>query len=116
MRISDWSSDVCSSDLFPRFGRPEFDWPTFPPTRDFTTHLVDPDSGEEIEEPKRPGEMRIAGPGIFLGYYGEPKVTQAEFDKSGSHRTGAVFEIAGAGHHERKNGIRTQREGGGEYC
>src|SRR3546814_1054157 len=91
MRISDWSSDVCSSDLlsslrlmgtgsaaipawaidgierefgieiinffgsnegtsllstprevpdpamratlFPRFGRPEFDWPTFPPTR-----------------------------------------------------------------------------------
>src|SRR3546814_7722394 len=44
--------------LFPRFGRPEYDWPTFPPTRDFTTHLVDPDSGEEIEEPKRPGEMR----------------------------------------------------------
>src|SRR3546814_8211749 len=83
--------------LFPRFGRPEFDWPTFPPTRDFTTHLVDPDSGEEIEEPKRPGEMRIAGPGIFLGYYGEPKMTKAAFDERGRYRTGDLFEIAGDG-------------------
>lgn len=83
--------------LFPRFGRPEFDWPTFPPTRDFTTHLVDPDSGEEIDGPGRPGEMRIAGPGIFLGYYGEPEMTEAAFDEQGRYRTGDLFEIAGEG-------------------
>src|SRR3546814_13208543 len=41
--------------------------------------------------------MRIAGPGIFLGYYGEPKMTKAAFDERGRYRTGDLFEIAGDG-------------------
>nr|WP_246374872.1 class I adenylate-forming enzyme family protein [Aquamicrobium lusatiense] len=82
---------------FPRFGRPEFDWPTFPPTHDFTTQLVDPATGDEITEPNRAGELRIAGPGIFLGYAGEPALTAAAFDQRGRYRTGDLFEIAGTG-------------------
>lgn len=83
--------------MFPRFGRPEFDWPTFPPAHDFVTALVDPESGEEINEPHRQGELRIAGPGIFIGYYGEPEMSETAFDEQGRYRTGDLFEIAGDG-------------------
>lgn len=82
---------------FPRFGRAEFDWPSFPPTHDFESWLIDPETGEEILEPGRPGEMRLRGPGIFLGYYGEPELTAAAFDDEGRYRTGDIFEIAGTG-------------------
>lgn len=83
--------------LFPRLGRREFDWPTFPPAHDFTTHLIDAETGEEVTEPGRPAELRIKGPGIFLGYYGEPEMTERAFDEEGRYRTGDLFEIAGAG-------------------
>jgi len=83
--------------LFPRFGRAEFDWPTFPPSRDFTTDLVDPDTGEVVTGPGRAGELRIAGPSIFLGYFGEPEMTAHAFDAEGRYRTGDLFEIAGEG-------------------
>ncbi|WP_165814412.1 class I adenylate-forming enzyme family protein [Pararhodobacter oceanensis] len=82
---------------FPRFGRDEFDWPSFPPTQDFESFLIDPESGEEILEPGRPGELRLKGPGIFIGYYGEPELTAKAFDEEGRYRTGDIFEIAGEG-------------------
>ena len=62
------------------------------PTRPgIETRLVDLDSGEEITEPGRQGELRFTGPTIFNGYLGSDG---AEFDDQGYYRTGDIFEIA----------------------
>lgn len=59
------------------------------------TRLVDADTGEVIEEPGRPGELRVKGPNVFHGYYKAPGLDGAAFDGNGFFRTGDVFEIAG---------------------
>lgn len=59
------------------------------------TRLVDPDSGEEITEPGRPGELRVSGPTIFAGYWRAPEQTARAFDEQGAYRSGDLFEIAG---------------------
>ena len=56
--------------------------------------LVDIDSGEEITEAGRPGELRFRGPTVFDGYLAS---TGEEFDDQGYYRTGDVFELAGDG-------------------
>jgi acyl-CoA synthetase (AMP-forming)/AMP-acid ligase II len=60
-----------------------------PSTHGIRARLVDLDTEEEITEPGRRGELRLAGPTIFDGYLGS---TGEEFDSNGFFRTGDVFE------------------------
>ena len=59
------------------------------------TRLVDVESGEEIREPGRIGELRFKGPMIFSGYFNSPELTARAFDELGYYRSGDLFEIAG---------------------
>jgi len=59
------------------------------------TRLVDPDSSEEIAEPGRSGELRVAGPTLFAGYWRAPELTAKAFDEQGFYKSGDLFEIAG---------------------
>ena len=60
-----------------------------------STRLVDPDSEAEITAPGVAGELRVAGPTIFAGYFNAPAMTARAFDAQGYYRTGDLFEIAG---------------------
>lgn len=84
------------SRLFPRFGRPELDWQQRI-ARITHTRLMDPESGAEIVEPHRPGEMQIRGPVVFDGYFGAPEITARAFTADGWFRTGDLFEIDASG-------------------
>ncbi len=56
--------------------------------------LVDIETGEEITEPGKIGELRIDGPTVFPGYInGEDK--PSPFDEHGYLKSGDLFEIAG---------------------
>lgn len=79
---------------FPRVGVPGFSW-TLSNAKKVRTRLVDLDSGEEICEPGRIGELRFQGPTIFSGYFNSPELTARAFDEQGYYRTGDLFEIAG---------------------
>jgi len=80
--------------LFPRYGRDEIQWET-PPHAEIRTRIVDPDSGVEILDPGKPGELQITGPTVFDGYFRAPQVTAQSFTADGWFRTGDLFEIAG---------------------
>ena len=79
---------------FPRAGVAGFDW-SVSTTRKIATRLVDLDSGQDIEEAGRPGELRFSGPTIFSGYFNAPELTARAFDNQGYYRTGDLFEIGG---------------------
>src|SRR3546814_8481958 len=106
MRISDWSSDVCSSDLpdpeeralyFPRFGVDGLEWPARIASW-IDTRLVDLQTGDTITEPARPGELLLRGATVFAGYFSAGDGGPADaIDAEGFFHTGDVFEIAGAG-------------------
>ncbi|MDG2112473.1 MAG: class I adenylate-forming enzyme family protein [Actinomycetota bacterium] len=53
------------------------------------TRLVDIDSGAEITEAGRSGELRFSGSTVFAGYL---ESTGEEFDDQGYYRTGDLFE------------------------
>ena len=80
--------------LFPRYGRDEIEWRSPPPVN-IRTRIVDPDTGAEILETGRPGEMQITGPTVFDGYFRAPEITAQSFTADGWFRTGDLFEIAG---------------------
>jgi cyclohexanecarboxylate-CoA ligase len=84
------------SRLFPRFGRPELDWPQRI-AKITRTRLVDPQSGNEIVESHRAGEMQIRGPVVFDGYFAAPEITARSFTADGWFRTGDLFEIDASG-------------------
>ncbi|HET9448596.1 MAG TPA: class I adenylate-forming enzyme family protein [Steroidobacteraceae bacterium] len=84
------------SRLFPRFGRPELDWQQRI-AKITRTRLMDPQSGCEIVEPHRPGEMQIRGPVVFDGYFAAPEITARSFTEDGWFRTGDLFEIDASG-------------------
>ncbi|HKU13836.1 MAG TPA: class I adenylate-forming enzyme family protein [Steroidobacteraceae bacterium] len=84
------------SRLFPRFGRPELDW-SQRIAKITRTRLMDPDSGAEVLEAHRPGEMQIRGPVVFDGYFGAPDITARSFTADGWFRTGDLFEIDATG-------------------
>jgi len=79
---------------FPRVGVPGFDW-SLSNARKIRTRLVDLDTGADITEPGRVGELRFSGPTIFSGYYRSPELSARAFDEQGFYRTGDLFEIAG---------------------
>jgi acyl-CoA synthetase (AMP-forming)/AMP-acid ligase II len=84
------------ASLFPRFGRPEFSWKNRVSTH-IETRLRDLESGAEILEPGRAGEMLIRGATVFSGYYGADELDREAFTDDGFFRSGDLFEIAGAG-------------------
>lgn len=82
--------------LFPRFGRTDVEWPQRI-SRRIETRIVDPESGAEILEAGRPGEMQIRGPTVFDGYFSAPEQNAGVFTADGWFRTGDLFEIAEPG-------------------
>jgi acyl-CoA synthetase (AMP-forming)/AMP-acid ligase II len=84
------------SRLFPRWGRPELDWPQRI-AKITHTRVMDPQSGTEIVEPRRPGELQIRGPVVFDGYFAAPEITARSFTPDGWFRTGDLFEIDESG-------------------
>ncbi len=82
--------------LFPRFGAGDYTW-TNPIAAEVRTRLVDVDTGEEITEPGRPGEMLFWGSTIFDGYWRSPEANAEVFTDDGYFHTGDMFEIAGPG-------------------
>jgi acyl-CoA synthetase (AMP-forming)/AMP-acid ligase II len=78
---------------FPRFGRPDVKWP-HRVAQSMQTRIVDPQTGEEIVEPGRPGELQVSGATVFDGYFKSPEMTAAAFTTDGFFRTGDLFEIA----------------------
>lgn len=58
------------------------------------TRLVSVDGERDIVTPGEPGELRIAGPTVFSGYFGEPALSARSFDAQGYFKTGDLFEIA----------------------
>lgn len=80
--------------FFPRAGVPGYQW-SVSTTRKIATRLVDLESGQDINEAGRAGELRFSGPTIFSGYFNAPELTAHAFDKQGYYRTGDLFEIGG---------------------
>lgn len=75
--------------FFPRYGSgPTWSFETAART---SVKLVDPQTGEEIDEPGVPGELRLRGPSVFAGYLDGTK----PFDDDGYLITGDVFAIDG---------------------
>ena len=79
--------------FFPRFGATGQQWRARSHEVS-TSRLVDPETGAEIVEPGKPGELRLGGASIFSGYWQSPELTEAAFDEQGHFRTGDLFEIA----------------------
>ncbi len=84
--------------VFPRWGRPEVRWPKVRLSQWMSSRLIDVETGAEIVEPGRVGELRAKGPGIFAGYLPSQDLA-SPFDEDGYCRSGDLFEITGA-HHE----------------
>lgn len=82
--------------LFPRWGREEVRWDPPAPVR-IRTRIVDPDTGDEVLERGKPGELQIAGPSVFDGYFRAPQLTAQAFTADGWFRTGDLFELDGEG-------------------
>jgi acyl-CoA synthetase (AMP-forming)/AMP-acid ligase II len=80
--------------FFPRAGVAGFDWHVST-TRKIETRLVDLETGEDIDEPGRVGELRYRGATVFSGYWRAPELTARAFDDRGFYRTGDLFEIGG---------------------
>jgi acyl-CoA synthetase (AMP-forming)/AMP-acid ligase II len=81
--------------LFPRPGDPSFAWRARA-GRETHSRLVDLETGADITEPGRPGELRVKSPTIIAGYWGD---VVSPFDEQGFYRTGDIFEITGEGGH-----------------
>jgi acyl-CoA synthetase (AMP-forming)/AMP-acid ligase II len=90
----DIADPALRAQFFPRAGVPGLEW-AISTTKKIRTRLVDLETGEDIEEAGRPGEIRFSGPTIFSGYYRAPELTARAFDEQGFYKTGDLFELAG---------------------
>jgi acyl-CoA synthetase (AMP-forming)/AMP-acid ligase II len=79
--------------VFPRIGDESWD-PQSTTANRAKLRLVDPETGERVTTPQRAGELRIAGPSIFPGYYDGATLDRSGFDADGYFGTGDLFEIA----------------------
>ena len=80
------------ANFFPRYGGNRR-W-TFPAAQRTTVKLVDRDTGEEVVEPDRAGELYLKGPGVFSGYINGADLP-SPFDDEGFLKTGDLFVIDG---------------------
>ncbi|GAC56578.1 putative fatty-acid--CoA ligase [Gordonia hirsuta DSM 44140 = NBRC 16056] len=78
---------------FPRYGAPGITWASRV-SEWITLKLVDQDTGEEITEPGRVGELHIDGPMVFAGYLNGEQLA-SPFDDEGFLRSGELFQIEG---------------------
>jgi len=78
--------------FFPRYGGGR-EW-SFPASRTTSVKLVDLQTGEEIDEPGRVGELRLRGPSLFAGYVDGAGLA-SPFDEDGYFKTGDLFVIDG---------------------
>ncbi|MET0134587.1 MAG: class I adenylate-forming enzyme family protein [Kibdelosporangium sp.] len=78
--------------FFPRYGGGR-EW-SFPAAAKSAVKLIDPDTGEEVTEPGRPGELYLKGPSLFAGYLAASQAP-GPFDDDGYLKTGDVFVIDG---------------------
>ncbi|KAG7303426.1 hypothetical protein JYU34_011941 [Plutella xylostella] len=53
--------------------------------------LVDPDTGKDVCEPFKKGELWATGPSVFKGYYNRPDATKETFSEDGWLKTGDIF-------------------------
>lgn len=92
---SDWDipDPTRRAVFFPRAGRPEYQWRNRVSNWS-RTRLIDIETGEEITEPGRTGEIAIAGPTVFPGYYKAGAFDRSAFTDDGYLLTGDLFEIA----------------------
>lgn len=81
------------AEFFPRIGAAGFE-PTLNYHRWIRTKLIDPQSGAEITEPGRAGELLIRSGAVFPGYYRRPDLTRDAFDAQGYFKSGDLFRIA----------------------
>lgn len=77
---------------FPRAGRPDIDWKN-PAMNWSKTRIVDPDTGDEITETGKAGELQIKGPSIFPGYFRKEGLVRSGFTDDGYYCSGDLFEI-----------------------
>ena len=82
------------AQFFPRIGAPGLTW-SLSISEWMQTRLIDADTGAEVTEIGKQGELRVKGPNLFGGYYNAPELNDAAFDADGYYRTGDTFEIAG---------------------
>jgi acyl-CoA synthetase (AMP-forming)/AMP-acid ligase II len=77
--------------LFPRLGAADTAFESWVDDA-ILTCIVDPDSGERIDTPGQPGELCVAGPGVFDGYLNHDG--SGLFTDDGYFRTGDLVEIS----------------------
>jgi len=82
------------ASVFPRADAAGAQW-SISTTRKVRTRLVDLETGEDIQEGGRVGELRFTGPNIFSGYYRAPELTARAFDEQGYYKTGDLFAMEG---------------------
>lgn len=80
---------------FPRYGAEGTDW-SMQLAKWADVKIFDLETGEEITEPGRPGELHISGPQLFARYVNSQGLHNP-FDEAGYLKTGDIFEIAGDG-------------------
>jgi len=79
---------------FPRFGRTGADFSNRMHQR-VQTKLVSLKTGEAVDAPGEEGELRVKGPAVFEGYWGDTGEARSEvFDTDGFFRSGDLFMIA----------------------
>ena len=79
--------------FFPRYGD-DRQW-SFPASKHTRIKLVDPDTGDEVTEPGRPGELYLKGPSLFAGYLDAANVP-SPITADGYLKTGDMFVIDGS--------------------
>ena len=92
--FEDVSDPGARAENFPRFGASGLVWSNRS-SQQMKTRLIDLESGEEITEPGKAGELMIWGASVFDGYYNSPETNKTVFSKDGFFHTGDLFEISG---------------------
>lgn len=81
---------------FPRYGVAGLEWPSrF--QKKILTCLKDPETGEVITEPNRPGELCFDGAMRFDGYWQDDELNAEVIDADGFYHSGDLFELVDDG-------------------
>jgi 2,3-dihydroxybenzoate-AMP ligase/mycobactin salicyl-AMP ligase len=83
------------------------------PTCPYDSYKVVDRNRKELP-PNTPGELLIKGPGVFTGYYKNPKENEKVFDKDGFFKTGDVAKIDEKGYITLVGRIKEMINRGGE--
>lgn len=78
-------------DHLPQFGKPGSHWASN--VDGIETKIVDPATGQEINEIGAVGELAYKGPNVMPGYFKRPDLTAKAFDTEGFFYTGDLFQI-----------------------